>query len=603
MRRLVGLALLLATLVARGAPAAANPPRPTARDVVAAVARAVVDDASRPAGERLVGDALGDACVRAAAIAARRERVAFFVGALHAIDGADALARFPALKAMLDGLETPEASTARRAALGKPTLRGRADLLLHVLAAGAVASISGEPAARAVSFGKETSDARPGGSGFSFADLLADEGGIGLAAALAGAAGAATWERLEASCQGADLVPDPAGEPEGLAADAFAKDFGGYGDPRFVAKCDALRARVTAGAFLTPPAARDASGLLADVLARHSVPGMAGAITWRGKTTAIGAAGVRAAGSKALATTADLWHLGSCTKSMTATLIGSAVESGRLSWDTKLPRGLSWLGPGKVAAGWKDVTLEMLLHHRGGAPAAFDPRGVMGAPFEAEGSRVVLLQTVLSAPPANPPGTTFLYSNAGYAIAGAVYEHDRGLAWEKAIAHDLWAPLGITTGGFGAPGTAGTLDQPRGHDAAGKAVEPGPGSDNPPAIGPAGTVHMSIGDWARYVALHVEGEGIAPRLLSPATFRRLHAPPPGGDYAMGWGVTDRPWGGRVLTHSGSNTMWYCVTWLSPSKEFGVVVACNRAGADAEKACDEAAWSLIEDHLAHEGASK
>ena len=32
----------------------------------------------------------------------------------------------------------------------------------------------------------------------------------------------------------------------------------------------------------------------------------------------------------------------------------------------------------------------------------------------------------------------------------------------------------------------------------GSPVDPGPGADNPVAIGPAGIVHCSIGDWAKF---------------------------------------------------------------------------------------------------------
>lgn len=56
----------------------------------------------------------------------------------------------------------------------------------------------------------------------------------------------------------------------------------------------------------------------------------------------------------------------------------------------------------------------------------------------------------------------------------------------------------------------------------------------------------------------------------------------------------------MLTHAGSNTMWFCVTWFSPAKDFGVLVIGNRGGDEAARACDEAAWALIQDHLAHEG---
>ena len=66
-----------------------------------------------------------------------------------------------------------------------------------------------------------------------------------------------------------------------------------------------------------------------------------------------------------------------------------------------------------------------------------------------------------------------------------------------------------------------------------------------------------------------------------------------------WIVTDRPWaGGRALTHSGSNTMWYCTVWIAPARDFAVLVTTNQGGDEAAKACDEASWALIQDHIAH-----
>lgn len=50
-----------------------------------------------------------------------------------------------------------------------------------------------------------------------------------------------------------------------------------------------------------------------------------------------------------------------------------------------------------------------------------------------------------------------------------------------------------------------------------------------------------LGDWARFAALHL---GVAPAtgapLLCAETLRALHTPPPGADYAIGWGVCERP---------------------------------------------------------------
>jgi hypothetical protein len=68
---------------------------------------------------------------------------------------------------------------------------------------------------------------------------------------------------------------------------------------------------------------------------------------------------------------------------------------------------------------------------------------------------------------------------------------------------------------------------------------------------------------------------------------------------MGWIVGERDWaGGRVLTHAGSNTMWYAVVWIAPARDFAVLVAANRGFDAGAQACDEVASALIRDHLEH-----
>jgi D-alanyl-D-alanine carboxypeptidase len=80
-------------------------------------------------------------------------------------------------------------------------------------------------------------------------------------------------------------------------------------------------------------------------------------------------------------------------------------------------------------------------------------------------------------------------------------------------------------------------------------------------------------------------------LLRAETLAALHTPPAGADYALGWAVTKRPWApGPILTHNGSNTMWFCVAWLAPEAKFGVLVTCNQG--DAAKACDAVAAACI-----------
>ncbi len=353
------------------------------------------------------------------------------------------------------------------------------------------------------------------------------------------------------------------------------------------------------------PKAKDVSALLTPIREAHDLPGMVCAVVQGETLVATGAVGVRKRGSPDAITIDDKMHLGSCTKSMTATLCARLVTEGKLAWDTRITDEFPELAS-KMDPAWLDVRLDQLLTHHSGAPANLDAGGLWGKLWTNKGTpreqRMALVVGVTSRPPEAPPGTKYIYSNAGFSIAGAMAERAMDKPYEELMRKYVFVPLGMTSAGFGAPGTIGKIDQPRGHREDGTPVEVGTNADNPIAIAPAGRVHCSIVDWAKYVSAHLVGEKKRDdgkqNLLSAAIFKKLHTPS-GKDephYAMGWIVTERPWGGRVLFHNGSNTSWFAVTWISPEKDFAVLVATNQGGENADKACDEAASALIRDHL-------
>lgn len=357
------------------------------------------------------------------------------------------------------------------------------------------------------------------------------------------------------------------------------------------------RSAASSSAAARPNLGDDFSSLLDGIRQRHDVPGLA-VVALRGDTIiAHGASGVRKRGGDAKITIRDKFHLGSCTKAMTATLIAMLVEDGKLQWSTTVGASLPDLASA-MDAGWRDVTIEQLLCHRGGAPENLDADGLWGRLLARRGTpteqRMQLVRGVLKRPPICKPGTEYHYSNAGVAIAGAIAERATGTPWETLMQERLFKPLEMHGAGFGAPGTHGKLDEPLGHTAAGVPVEAGPNADNPPAIGPAGTVHAPLPDWAKFVALHLGGGRGDAKLLPSASFKRLHTPSGQDDdaYAMGWGVAQRPWaGGVALTHAGTNTLWFAVVWIAPAKNYAIVAACNQGGDEAFKACDEAIGAI------------
>jgi CubicO group peptidase (beta-lactamase class C family) len=359
-----------------------------------------------------------------------------------------------------------------------------------------------------------------------------------------------------------------------------------------------------AGGAPEPGKPRDIGALLEPIRRSHDLPALAGAIVTSEGIVAVGAVGVRKYGNSTPITVNDRFHLGSCTKSMTATLIAMLVEESKLSWDLTLARAFPELA-GSMDPAYKNVTLEQLLAHRSGMTSEswvkgrtfLDMHRLPGTPRQ---QRAEYAAMILREPPAYEPGSKSQYSNRNYSIAGVMAERAANDSWENLMTRRLFRPLGMKTAGFGAMGTPGKVDQPWQHRLEGDKhipIGPGPLSDNPPVIGPGGIVHCSIGDWAKYVAEHLRGEKGRSKLLKQETWRRLHSSPFGGDYGYGWMATEREWGGgRVLTHNGSNNQNYAVVWMAPKRDFAVLAATNQGGTAAEKACDEAAGAMIRDFL-------
>jgi CubicO group peptidase (beta-lactamase class C family) len=359
----------------------------------------------------------------------------------------------------------------------------------------------------------------------------------------------------------------------------------------------ALTAWVIA-ASAAPSTAADTTQELEGIRKKHDLPALAVVVVKEGRICDRAAVGLRKWGDSTPVTTNDVFHIGSCTKSMTATLTAMLIEEGKLQWDTTIAKVFPEL-KGKMDQRYETVTVEQLLTHRGGVPGT-PPAAAWKRAREQKGTptqqRREFIEAVLSHPPEATPGTKMIYSNQGYAIIGAMLEKLTGTPWETLITERLFKPLHMDSAGFGPPGTTGKVDEPWGHARRLGLTLPLQ-EDNPPAIASAGRVHCSLDDLARFTILHLQ-RGQPGGLLKPETLAKLHTPPAGGDYACGWVVLKRGWaGGNALMHNGSNTMWYVVMWLAPEKNFSVVVATNVAGSDAEQGCDEVASLMIQKWLA------
>ncbi len=319
------------------------------------------------------------------------------------------------------------------------------------------------------------------------------------------------------------------------------------------------------------------------------------------RIVAQGAAGVRKLGAPDAVTIDDQFELGSCAKAMMATLVARVIETGKLHWDTTLAELFADVLP-RIDPAWRSVTVRQALAHRAGMAdhRLVFARTALWSSDDTQTQRRNYAAKILSAPPDYPPGTKVVYNSTDYLVLAAALEKVTGRTWEDLMRRELFEPLGLTTAGFGPPGSPGRIDQPWGHGGRWLFHLPLPGggrtpfdpgdrdADYPMAGAPAGMVHMAIGDWARFVVLHLRGDAANPQrnvaLLKPATIEQLHEWGAGDSYSGGWFTTRRAWAkgfdaedtGRVLFHQGDNGRWNSVVYLAPEIDFAVLIACNRA---------------------------
>jgi CubicO group peptidase (beta-lactamase class C family) len=287
------------------------------------------------------------------------------------------------------------------------------------------------------------------------------------------------------------------------------------------------------------------------------------------------------------------WHLGSCGKSMTAMLAAVMIERGDLRWDTTLEEAFADTDI-KVHEGYRQVTIDQLLRHRGGLAGNLIQSPIWGR-LRMQGGpateqRCLIAQTCLAEPPAHEPGTEFLYANEGYVIVGHILERIADKPYEELMAEEIFAPLGLTSAGFGPPPDE---SDPRGHRW-NTPLPPHRLADNPEGLSPAGRIHMSLHDWARYAQAHLRAaRGEAYELISEASYRRMQDALPEQHYALGWGNGTRKWArGPVLSHAGSNTMWRAEVWIAPNRNAALLIAANNGTERAKDGINDALKAII-----------
>jgi CubicO group peptidase (beta-lactamase class C family) len=330
--------------------------------------------------------------------------------------------------------------------------------------------------------------------------------------------------------------------------------------------------------------------LAKDILQEHALVGLAISTYQYGADDELminkAVAGSREMGGDQPVTLNDKWHIGSCTKAMTALLFIDSVKN----TDVTLGASIAEIFKDHVDVidpAWNDIAMRDVFSHRAGIKD-FGAGWMMKRIFDdspMRSQRLDMVALLLAKPPELAVGE-FQYSNMGYIMAGSAVEVITDKPWEQAMKDGLLGQImGQDGWGFGPP----QGDEPQGHRKSlfKKKLKPAgqewTGADNPKVLGPAGTVHAQHDVWAQFALAFLPGQ------TAIDNFDKAYVlmTPEDEDYALGWGVSEKEGFGKIYSHAGSNTMWLSQVIIVPEKRAVVLVSTNTPPEKADKAVRQA----------------
>jgi CubicO group peptidase (beta-lactamase class C family) len=323
--------------------------------------------------------------------------------------------------------------------------------------------------------------------------------------------------------------------------------------------------------------------LAASALERWGVPGLAIAIVDHDRVVVVKGYGVTTAGGKAPVGPDTRFQIGSTTKAFTTTLMAMLVGEGKMRWDDPVRAHLPAFRLSDPCAD-SLVTLRDLVSHRTGL-AEHDELW-----DDSPWSRAEVIGRAGALPLARPFRSRYGYNNIMLMAAGDAAGAAGGAPWETLVKERIFSPLGMTSTGTSEADWLAAKDRAAGHKLGGdgRLVPQAPIPNEP--LGPAGRIHTTARDLARWVRFQL-GNGVfeGKRLVPEEALEETHTPQivmrlEGGtkannpetnliSYGMAWVVQDHR-GELLVGHSGSLNGFRARVDLLPRRAVGFALLTN-----------------------------
>jgi CubicO group peptidase (beta-lactamase class C family) len=319
-------------------------------------------------------------------------------------------------------------------------------------------------------------------------------------------------------------------------------------------------------------------GIVADLMKKSGIPGMAVAVVHGGKTVYAKGFGVKDARAEDKIDADTVFQLASLSKPLSATVVAHQVGVNAIGWDTPVVAKLPWFALSDPAV-TKMVTGDMFSHRSGLPDHAGDMLEDLGY------DRRYVLERLRQLP-LDPFRISYAYTNFGLTAGAEAVAESAGKPWEELADEALLRPLGMTSTSFRFADYAARPDRAVGHIHVDGRYEPLYVRNADPES-PAGGASSSLNDMTRWLTMvlangsHDGKQIVDPKALLPAVTPQIVASPASepamrsGFYGFGFNVGTTSAARMSLSHSGAFELGAGSNFvLLPSADVAIVALTN-----------------------------
>jgi serine-type D-Ala-D-Ala carboxypeptidase/endopeptidase len=336
-------------------------------------------------------------------------------------------------------------------------------------------------------------------------------------------------------------------------------------------------------------------------LVDNDVPGAAVGVVRGGQLIYAKGHGVRSVERQEPVEVNTLFQIGSVTKVFTTTLLLQLRDEGRIALDDPVVQYL----PAHVETPWSTEdalaipTLRQLATHSAGLPRnPPNRRDRPGSPSVMEPYSIAeLYQGLAMTKFMFRPGTSWQYSNYGFALLGHVLERATGRPYEALLHEQLLTPLAMVDTKISL--TAGELERFAAHYWPHERRVERQRWLFGEVCAFAGLA-STVPDLARFVSMHLRaksGQAAGPLRGTSVLEMREPVTPAGTDKkrgaTMGWFFEDHAKLGRILRHPGEVDGHSAMLWLAPQVDIGIIVLANVGSDTAPRLTHEISKVVVE----------